>query len=706
MYNKSQLSRDFKAAKEPKKLARPKDKTVIPGAPKVDPNGYWDPANVGRVIEVPLDPDSQTITMSYPDGTSLDQPLIGVGTDTGMVQYMMPGQDYLWPNDSSVVEHPTMEDGGEYMDLDEDEIAAYRAGGYVVEELPKAQKGNFGYFSAPKPTPINEINLPAVTVKPKSSGHIVDPRPEYSKGYYDPFGVPDNTLENIAEIFEPTGISSWDDIVRAEREYGKESWQANLERLGAVPLIGKVSKTLKGLKGVPMSTRQRNSFNTTLKTLQAAGLLGRGSDTYQAIEESKKEDGGVYSEDITYPPKHNPANSFAVTDPRSMQPGGGVKYTVDPRNPNVRIYNDKYAYNLAKKAEQDSSAAYYNYRNNVTPPAFTYDERNWAGMKTGNKVKPKPSDKDVKHIPASVGQSMVRNKYTWQGIQNNADRMDDYDYKCYEGDPRVCEKGLVPEFRGIKPSGYDVIDWTYPTGNKSRAVVSVFDKPKIKNIYKEPVEPTPPSKGQKSPQTTAKVKTSNESKPYTEFNEHWGNNTPNLVKVDYPTKYSIKEQRVDENGNMVTETIYYDKPQVDKLPFRPLPNVTYPSTPDLNLPKYELIKRYNQDQNKWIADEALSNSPEAQQYRAAENWRLQNPQTRTSSHAVTQEEKQAYEDRKNRIMQMMMGITGAGERITQNKLNTLDLQGKTFAEGGSYNIGDEVDEDTYLYLKSIGYEFE
>jgi hypothetical protein len=142
MYNKSQLSKDQKAAREPKKLARPKDKFIIPGAPKVDPNGYWDPANVGRIIEVPLNEDSRSITMSYPDGTPLDQPLIGVGTDTGMMQYMMPGQDYIFPHDSSVIEHPIMSDGGSIMELTDEEIKKYRDAGYVVDLTPYPERHN------------------------------------------------------------------------------------------------------------------------------------------------------------------------------------------------------------------------------------------------------------------------------------------------------------------------------------------------------------------------------------------------------------------------------------------------------------------------------------------------------------------------------------------------------------------------------------
>lgn len=136
--------------------------------------------------------------------------------------------------------------------------------------------------------------LPEVTVRPKTLGSIVDNRPEYTKGYYDPWGVSDNTLENVVEIFDPTGMTSWDDVVRAEREFGKDSWQANLERLGAMPLLGKAAKTLKGLRGVPMTAKQARNYKTTVKGLQGASRLGRGSDAYQAVDEFGT--GGSYAD--------------------------------------------------------------------------------------------------------------------------------------------------------------------------------------------------------------------------------------------------------------------------------------------------------------------------------------------------------------------------------------------------------------------------
>lgn len=65
--------------------------------------------------------------------------------------------------------------GGEkndYIDIEADdtEIGKLIAQGYIVEELPKAQ---VGYASAPRPIPIKDIELPAVTVKPKKEDLLV-----------------------------------------------------------------------------------------------------------------------------------------------------------------------------------------------------------------------------------------------------------------------------------------------------------------------------------------------------------------------------------------------------------------------------------------------------------------------------------------------------------------------------------------------------
>lgn len=58
----------------------------------------------------------------------------------------------------------------------------------------------------------------------------------------------DSWLENIAEAFDPTGISSWDDVYRAYQNTGL-SGETALELLGAIPLLGKIGKSGKIITG-------------------------------------------------------------------------------------------------------------------------------------------------------------------------------------------------------------------------------------------------------------------------------------------------------------------------------------------------------------------------------------------------------------------------------------------------------------------------
>jgi hypothetical protein len=65
-----------------------------------DDNGYWNPDNRGKVVEI----DSPTITME-----GVDQDLIGI-SDEGDVQYMTPGKDYKFKGEK-VREYPVGKNG-------------------------------------------------------------------------------------------------------------------------------------------------------------------------------------------------------------------------------------------------------------------------------------------------------------------------------------------------------------------------------------------------------------------------------------------------------------------------------------------------------------------------------------------------------------------------------------------------------------------
>jgi hypothetical protein len=252
---------------KPSKFKRPK-------------NQWQDP---GEITTIPSD----SITMQGVSYPVYAQPDFGPG---GM---MMPGQDYYFPGASNVTEYPMM-----------------AGGGYVVTKTSE-RKGK-----------THKVTGPDGTVKyfgdAKLGQHPKDP--ERKKAFYarhkknlaaNPYfrafaretweegglikfqkGGEDSTLENIAEIIDPTGISSWDDVYRSYKESGI-SPQTALELLGALPLIGKAGKVTKAgihlakYKGIDKMLHKGLPKSAMLsKTLQGLGLAGRGSDAVQAVQQA------------------------------------------------------------------------------------------------------------------------------------------------------------------------------------------------------------------------------------------------------------------------------------------------------------------------------------------------------------------------------------------------------------------------------------
>lgn len=128
MYNKSQFSKDQKAAKQLKKLARPINSTVdLTGEGFLNPNNQ-DLDKLSLYTDSIYNPTPYDL-MLFPDNGT---PQFKSAWDTSTT---------FFPGASEVTE-VKMKDGGEYMDLTDEEIQAYRDGGYIVEELPQAQDGN------------------------------------------------------------------------------------------------------------------------------------------------------------------------------------------------------------------------------------------------------------------------------------------------------------------------------------------------------------------------------------------------------------------------------------------------------------------------------------------------------------------------------------------------------------------------------------
>jgi len=110
----------------------------------------------------------------------------------------------------------------------------------------------------------------------------------------------DSSLENIVEVFDPSGISSWDDVYSSYEQSGM-SPETYLEIFGALPLLGKVGKAGKFLQkslraATPMvkgtSRLARNERKAIAAGKLAAGVLqatpyaGRATDAVQAIDQA------------------------------------------------------------------------------------------------------------------------------------------------------------------------------------------------------------------------------------------------------------------------------------------------------------------------------------------------------------------------------------------------------------------------------------
>jgi hypothetical protein len=115
----------------------------------------------------------------------------------------------------------------------------------------------------------------------------------------------DSWIENILEIIDPTGVTSYDDVYRAYKDSGL-SKELFIEAVGALPLIGKFGKVAKGsakiLRNIALDPTlwkqtSKRGFPVgayTAGTLGAIGTLpywGRVSDTVQAVLGSKDASG-------------------------------------------------------------------------------------------------------------------------------------------------------------------------------------------------------------------------------------------------------------------------------------------------------------------------------------------------------------------------------------------------------------------------------
>jgi hypothetical protein len=140
----------------------------------------------------------------------------------------------------------------------------------------------------------------------------------------------DSWLENISEIVDPTGVSSWDDVYRSYKNTGL-SGETALEVFGALPLLGKVGKAGKMIeeasKAFAITQRQKRNAKTAANILNSTGkygpTLGKTTDAVQAAIGSKNNSGFQWNIG-TGTPSYNGRNVLPTLSNDNTYAKGGI----------------------------------------------------------------------------------------------------------------------------------------------------------------------------------------------------------------------------------------------------------------------------------------------------------------------------------------------------------------------------------------------
>lgn len=268
-YNKEALRVDLGKYYKP----NPYKKDII-----TDPAGQW--KYPGQPTRIP----GNQITMQ-----GVPYPVYGQD-DQGNGQMMYPGEEYVFP-------------------------------GNYVDEIPMAQKGLSvnSIVNTPRSLAYNNKRITkGITTLPEIPIHP----PQHRVG--------DSNIENVWEILDPSGFSSYNDVYDSYQKTGM-SPQTMIEIVGALPLVGKVGKVTKGLSHLAKTRRQARSLNNYINALKAASLTGRASDTYQAYDQYKV--GGIPELPLTAGRKAYHAWGYTNNDFIVNRQEGGPTYISDPDLP-------------------------------------------------------------------------------------------------------------------------------------------------------------------------------------------------------------------------------------------------------------------------------------------------------------------------------------------------------------------------------------
>jgi hypothetical protein len=141
----------------------------------------------------------------------------------------------------------------------------------------------------------------------------------------------DSWFENIVEIVDPTGLSSWDDVRRAGNNYGYNSPEFYIEAAGAVPFLGKAGKMAKGLSHLAQTTRQAKNIKNFIRGINTISLGGTSKDTYDAATSSKDDSGFKGGFGSNEPLQYDGRNVFPdLSSEYSYSQGGTIFFNHEP----------------------------------------------------------------------------------------------------------------------------------------------------------------------------------------------------------------------------------------------------------------------------------------------------------------------------------------------------------------------------------------
>jgi hypothetical protein len=123
------------------------------------------------------------------------------------------------------------------------------------------------------------------------TNNTTKPSPRDIQNRFNKKSNKDSLAEDIYEIADPTGISSWDDVARSYKKTGL-SGETMWEAFGAVPLIGKIGKAGNAIDmistGLKMTARQSRQAKMASKAIKTTAKFGpksqKISDAYQAYQ--------------------------------------------------------------------------------------------------------------------------------------------------------------------------------------------------------------------------------------------------------------------------------------------------------------------------------------------------------------------------------------------------------------------------------------